>query len=146
MSSNSATLTVSAMTAVATDVVTYKNDLGRTGQNLTESILTPGSVSSSTFGLLRTLSVDGKVDAQPLYLSQLTVSGATHNALFVATEHDSVYAFDADTGAALWHVSVLGSGESLSDSRGCGQVVPEIGITSTPVIDRSAGEIGRAHV
>ena len=146
ISSNSATLTVSSMTAVATDVVTYKNDLGRTGQNLTESILTPGSVSSSTFGLLRTLSVDGKVDAQPLYLSQLTVSGATHNAVFVATEHDSVYAFDADTGAALWHVSVLGSGESLSDSRGCGQVVPEIGITSTPVIDRSAGTHGAIYL
>src|SRR5205807_3660364 len=77
---------------------------------------------------------------------RLAVSGATHNVVFVATEHDSVYAFDADTGAALWHVSVLGSGESLSDPHSCDQVVPEIGITSTPVIDRSAGTHGAIYV
>jgi outer membrane protein assembly factor BamB len=129
-----------------TDVVTYKNDVGRTGQNLTETALTLTNVSTATFGLLRTLAVDGKVDAQPLYLSQLTVSAAAHNVVFVATEHDSVYAFDADTGAALWHVSLLGSGETLSDTRGCSQVTPELGITSTPVIDRTAGPHGALYV
>jgi outer membrane protein assembly factor BamB len=129
-----------------TDVVTYKNDVARTGQNLTESTLTLTNVTSATFGLLRTLSVDGKVDAQPLYLSDLTVSGAAHNVVYVATESDSVYAFDSDTGAVLWHVSLLPSGEVLSDTHGCGQVTPAIGITSTPVIDRSAGTNGAIYV
>ena len=96
--------------------------------------------------MLRNLQVDGKVDAQPLYVSQLSVSGSAHNVVFVATEHDSVYAFDADTGAILWHVSLLAAGEILSDTRGCSQVTPEIGITSTPVIDRSAGAHGTLYV
>jgi outer membrane protein assembly factor BamB len=124
--------------------MTYKNDVARTGQNLSESTLTPANVNSTTFGLLRTLSVDGKVDAQPLLLSGLTVQGASHNVVFVATENDSVYAFDADTGASLWHVSVLGTGESVSDlpAYACNQVTPTIGITATPVIDRSAGAHG----
>jgi outer membrane protein assembly factor BamB len=129
-----------------TDVVTYKNDVSRTGQNLTETTLTLTNVASATFGLRCTLSVDGKVDAQPLYLSQLTVAGAAHNVVFVATESDSVYAFDSDTGTALWHVSLLPSGESLSDTHGCSQVTPNIGITSTPVIDRSAGTHGAIYV
>jgi hypothetical protein len=90
--------------------------------------------------------VDGKVDAQPLYLSQLVIGGAAHNVVFVATEHDSVYAFDSDTGATLWRVSLLGPGETLSDTHGCGQVTPEIGITSTPVIDRAAGPGGALYV
>ena len=95
--SSMATLTVNPGQA-GTDVVTYKYDVMRTGQNLTESTLTPANVTSTTFGLLRNLMVDGLVDAQPLYLSELTVAGAAHNVVFVATEHDSVYAFDADTG------------------------------------------------
>jgi hypothetical protein len=127
---------------VGTDVLTYKNDLSRSGQNPSESTLTPANVISSSFGLLRTLPVDGKVDAQPLYVSQLSISGSAHNAVFAATENDSVYAFDSDTGSVLWHVSLLGAGETLSDARGCNQVVPEIGITSTPVIDRAAGAHG----
>ena len=125
-----------------TDVVTYKNDHSRTGQNLTESVLTPANVNCSSFGLLRMLSVDGKVDAQPLYLSGLAVGGAPHNVVFVATENDSVYAFDADSGAALWHVSLLGPAESPSGPHGCNQLVPVIGVTATPVIDRSAGAHG----
>jgi hypothetical protein len=129
-----------------TDVVTYKNDVARTGQNLTETTLTPTNVAAATFGLLCTLSVDGKVDAQPLYLSKLTVAGAAHNVVFVATEADSVYAFDSDTDATLWHVSLLPSGESLSDAHGCDQVTPNIGITSTPVIDRNAGTHGAIYV
>ena len=125
-----------------TDVTTYRNDVARTGANLTESVLSPSNVNSSSFGLLRVLSVDGKVDAQPLYLSHLSISGAAHDVVFVATEHDSVYAFDARTGATLWHVSLLGSGETPSDNRGCGQINPDIGVTSTPVIDKSAGSHG----
>ena len=146
-SSMNARLTVTAVGSTSpTDVVMYKNDLSRTGQNLTESTLTLTNVNSSSFGLLRNLAVDGKVDAQPLYLSRLSVAGATHNVVFVATEHDSVYAFDADTGTALWHMSLLGTGESLSDTHGCTQVTPEIGITSTPVIDRTAGTHGAIYV
>jgi hypothetical protein len=145
--SRSAMLTVtSGAVPAGTDVLTYKNDLSRSGQNLSETTLTPSNVTSSSFGLLRNLAVDGKVDAQPLYVSQLSVSGSAHNAVFAATEHDSVYAFDADTGSALWHVSLLGTGETLSDAHGCDQVVPEIGITSTPVIDRGAGAHGVLYV
>ena len=127
-----------------TDVVTYKNDLARTGQNLTESVLTPANVNPASFGLLRILNVDGKVDATPLYLSVLTVQGAAHNVVFVATEMDSVYASDADSGSLLWHASLLGSGESVNDlpGYGCSQITPTIGITSTPVIDRNAGPHG----
>jgi outer membrane protein assembly factor BamB len=109
-------------------------------------VLTPADVSSSSFKLLRVLSVDGKVDAQPLYLSHLSIAGAAHDTVFVATEHDSVYAFDAQTGATLWHVSLLGSGETPSDNRGCSQITPEIGVTSTPVIDKSAGPHGAIFV
>jgi hypothetical protein len=123
-------------------MVTYKNDVLRSGQNTTESVLTTTNVSASTFGLLRTLPVDGKVDAQPLYLSSLTVGGATHNVVYVATENDSVYAFDADSGVQLWMVSLMASGEMTSDPHSCSQVSPQIGITSTPVIDRSAGPHG----
>jgi hypothetical protein len=146
--SNSATLHVAAATTMArgVDVTTYKNDLSRSGQNLAESALTLTNVASSTFGLLRSLPVDGRVDAQPLYLSALSAAGGTFNTVFVATEHDSVYAFDSDSGAILWHVSLLGTGEKTSDTRGCSQVSPEIGITSTPVIDRSAGAHGTMYV
>lgn len=129
-----------------TDVLTYKNDLNRSGLNLSESALTPTNVASSSFGLLRNLPVDGKVDAQPLYVSQLSVSGSAHHVVFVATEHDSVYAFDADTGSVLWQVTLLARGETLSDTHGCSQVTPEIGVTSTPVIDRSAGTHGILYV
>ncbi len=144
-----ATLTVIAGTPPvvnSADVATYKNDTNRSGQNLAEAILTLSNVSPASFGLLRTLPVDGKVNAQPLYLSQLSVAGAVRNVVFVATEHDSVYAFDADTGASLWRVSLLGANETTSDTRGCGQVTPEIGITSTPVIDRTAGTHGAIYV
>jgi hypothetical protein len=146
--SNSALLSVTAKVpvTVGTDVVTSRNDLARTGQNLTESILTPVNVNATAFGLLRVLAVDGKVDAQPLYLSQLTVGSSVHNVVFIATENDSVYAMDADSGATLWHSSVLLSGEVPSDTRNCGQVSPAIGITATPVIDRTAAPHGVIYV
>ena len=128
--------------AVGTDVVTYHNDNARTGQNLSETVLTPASVNMNTFGKLGFISLDGKVDAQPLFLSALSIPGrGTPDVLYVATEHDSVYALDASDGAVIWRTSALGAGETTSDTRGCSQVAPEIGITSTPVIDRSRGVI-----
>ncbi|MGH8217760.1 MAG: pyrrolo-quinoline quinone [Steroidobacteraceae bacterium] len=145
-SSSSASGSSSSTPASGTDVVTFKNDVLRTGQNLTESTLTPSNVRSATFGLLRNLQVDGAVDAQPLYLSQLSVAGSAHNVVFVATENDSVYAFDADTGATLWQVSLLGAGEMASDDHGCEQITPSIGVTSTPVIDRTAGAHGTIFI
>jgi hypothetical protein len=153
--SDSATLSVSAATGggttgggatAAVDVATYHNDVARTGQNLNEAVLTTANVNSTTFGRLRSLPVDGKVDAQPLYLAQLAIGGATRNVLYVATEHGSIYAFDADAGTQLWQVSTLGSGEVTSDTRGCDQITPEIGITATPVIDRNAGSHGVIYV
>lgn len=131
---------------VSTDVVTYRNDLSRTGQNLTESVLTLANVKSATFGLKRVLAVDGKVDAQPLYLSQVTLNSTKRNVVYAATEHGSVWAFDADTGDKVWQVSLVPSGESTSDDHTCGQITPEIGITSTPVIDRTAGANGTLYV
>ncbi len=128
------------------DVTTYHFDAGRTGLNPAETTLTPGNVTSSKFGLLRVLPVDGKVDAQPLVLSSLTAGGQARNVVFVATEHDSVYAFDADTGAQIWKISILGANETTSGDHGCGQISPEIGTTSTPVIDRHAGPNGTIFV
>ena len=146
VTSNNATLIVNSGGQTAgVDVTTYKNDLARTGLNPNETALTPSNVNSTSFGLLRKLSVTGKVDAQPLYLSQLSIAGTAHNVVFVATEHDLVYAFDSDTGAMLWSTSVA-NGESPSDDRGCSQVTPEIGVTDTPVIDRSAGPYGAIYL
>ncbi|MFZ0636023.1 MAG: hypothetical protein WA755_12130 [Candidatus Acidiferrales bacterium] len=144
-----ALLTVNASGTSGTDVVTYHNDLSRSGLNSTESALTTTNVDFHTFGLLGSLAADGLVDAEPLYLSALTVGGVSQNVVFVATENDSVYAYNADTEASLWHDTpqiLLEAGESPSDDRGCGQVTPTIGITSTPVIDRSAGPNGLIFV
>src|SRR5580704_1023439 len=119
-----------------TDVVTCHNDNARTGQNLNESILTLDSVTPSLFGKSGFFPVDGKVDAQPLLLSDVTIPGAgERDVLYVVTEHDSVYALDAYRGFVLWQTSLLGPNETPSDTRGCSQVTPEIGITATPVID-----------
>jgi len=127
----------------ATDVTTYHNDIYRTGMNNQETTLTTSNVNSSSFGKLMTMSVDGVIDAEPLYLANVSIPGqGTHNVIYAVTENDSVYAFDADTGTQLWHTSVLGSGESPSDTHNCGQITPTIGITSTPVIERKTGPNG----
>jgi hypothetical protein len=132
-----------AATPSSIDVATYHYDNARTGQNVAETILSPANVNSTHFGKLGEFSVIGKVDAQPLYLSNVAVPGVgTKNLLYVATEHGCVFAFDADsisgtTTKALWITSTSLPGETPSDDRGCGQVTPEIGITSTPVIDRT---------
>jgi outer membrane protein assembly factor BamB len=130
-----------------TNVLTYHNDIARTGQNLTETVLTPTNVNSLSFGKLLSVPVDGKVDAQPLYVSQVVMVGqGTHSVVYAATEHDSVYAIDANSGDVLWRVTLLAPGETTSDDRGCGQVTPEIGITATPVIDLTAGPHGTIYV
>lgn len=139
-SSNSAT--------AAMDVVTFHNDNARTGQDLHETLLTLKTVQTPTFGKVNFFTMDGKVDAQPLYLSNVNISGqGVHNVLYVASEHGSVNAFDADNGQYLWNVSLLGKGESSSDFRSCEEAInPEIGITATPVIDRTQGANGAIYV
>lgn len=130
-------------------VTTYHNDNARTGQNLHELILTPANVNSSQFGRQFVQPVDGYIYAQPLYVPNVSIGGVNHNVVFVATEHDSVYAFDADskTGASanpLWHASFINPPAVTSvnaDSAGCADLVPEIGISGTPVIDTSTGTL-----
>jgi chitodextrinase len=141
---------VSASASIAvTDlkgVFTYHNDPARTGQNLQEYALTTATVNSSTFGMLFSCPVDGYVYAQPLYIANFTIGGLTRNLVFVATEHDSVYAFDADSSSCvqLWKTTFLSSGVTTvppADTGETGDLIPEIGITSTPVIDSSTNTI-----
>jgi hypothetical protein len=143
--SRSATLALTVQAAPMTnapDVATYHYNVSRDGLNAKETILTQANVNSTQFGKIGFDTVDGKVDAQPLYLANVAIGGQLHNVLYVATEHASVYAFDADSGAQMWKTSILGTGETTSDDRGCSQITPEIGITSTPVIDRKQGPNG----
>jgi outer membrane protein assembly factor BamB len=131
---------------VAQDVLTWHNDNARTGQNLEETILTPQNVSPRTFGKLFVIHVDGKVDAEPLYVARIKIPNkGLRNVLFVATEHDSLYAFDADSGEQFWHLRLLELSEAPSSVH-CGQIQPEIGITATPVIDLHRGPGGTIYV
>jgi hypothetical protein len=148
ITSSTANLTVNPSTsAPAIDVVTYHYDNSRTGQNVNEMMLTPANVNVTTFGKLGEFAVDGLVDAQPLLVSNLAISGkGSKNVLYAVTENDSIYAFDADSiaatgGTVLWQATALPTGETPSDNRGCSQVTPQIGITSTPVIDRGRNAI-----
>jgi outer membrane protein assembly factor BamB len=145
VTSVAATLTVNPATTV--DVATYHDDISRSGLTSTEVELTQGNVTSVTFGKVGFFSMDGLVDAEPLLLSNVTIPGqGVHDVVYAVSENDSVYAFDATTGQVLWQVSVLGSGETASDDRSCSQVTPKIGITSTPVIDRSRGPNGAIYL
>jgi len=146
---HSAPLTVIVQAASLTnapDVTTYHYNSARDGLNAQETLLTPANVNSTQFGRIGFNSTDGRVDAEPLYLANVLIGGQLHNMLYVATEHDSVYAFDADTGTQLWKTSILGTGETTSDPHNCSQITPEIGITSTPVIDRRQGTNGTIFV
>jgi len=141
-----ATALLLAPSAKSADVLTQHNDQFRSGANLTESVLTPANVTVSKFGKLFSYAVDGSVYAQPLSVSNLSIGGGTHNVVYVATMEDSVYAFDADKNTTYWHVSFTG-----------GTITPvpitditfnnnlnihgNVGIVSTPVIDRSTSTI-----
>jgi hypothetical protein len=119
---------------------TWKNDNSRTGQQNNETVLTPANVNSSKFGFMFSNPVDGFVYAQPLYIPNLSIGGDLHNVVFVETEGDSVYAFDADIpGPPLWQISIIPPGGSTVPTALVGSSVkPQIGITSTPVIDTTS--------
>lgn len=128
-------------------VYTHHNDNMRTGQNNGETVLTPANVNSVQFGKLFSYPIDGTAFASPLYVSSVGIPGSgVHNVVYVATENDSVYAFDADglTSSPLWHVSFLKSGVTTvpcNDVGECGDIPTQIGITSTPVIDPASGTL-----
>lgn len=128
-----------ATAAVSVDVVNYtgwKGGGGLTGAQTDELALTPANVNSSSFGIVWTATVDGWVNAQPLYMNALMIGGVPHNVVFIATANDSVYAFDADSGAQLWQVSLIPQGASAVQASTVGFTsAPLIGILSTPVID-----------
>ena len=149
-----AIMSCSAMCANAqVNVTTYHNDIGRTGQNLNETILNTSNVNATQFGKLFSQPVDGQVYAQPLYMSGVTINGATHNVVYIATENDTVYAFDADSNgganaAPLWQASMLTAAHgaaagatSVSSTTVGTDIDPQIGITGTPVIDPATGTL-----
>lgn len=138
-------------------ILTYHDDLSRDGSNSQEYALTPSDVNSSEFGKLFSCTVDGAVYAQPLWVANLKVNGAVRNVVLVATEHDSLYAFDADHNPCetLWQVSLIdsshgGTGGEVTVPAGTsgflvgngdGDLAPEAGVTGTPVIDAASGII-----
>ena len=124
--------------AQAVDVLTQHNDLSRTGANTSETLLTPANVNSTNFGKLFTDSVDGQVYAQPLYVENLGIAGGTHDVVFVCTENNSVYAFDADTAGVTYWRTNLGTPYTPST---CSDLTPIVGITGTPVIDLNSGTL-----
>ena len=130
-----------------TAVTTYKEDTARTGNHSTETILNTNNVKQSTFGKRVTYPVDGQIYAQPLFLPNITIQGTKHNVVYVATEHDSIYAFDADAtkaSAPLWHTSFINAPRVVSPSNtdlSCQDMIPEDGLSGTPVIDRNTGTL-----
>ncbi len=135
--STTATVTVGGTASI----ITFHVDANRSGLNDQETTLTPANVAPATFGKLFSCPVDGYVYGSPLILAGQTINGAKHNVLIVATENDSVYAYDADTcggGTPLWKISLLQSGEApLADEA----ILPYVGVTSTPVIDPATGTL-----
>ena len=142
-------------TGNAISMLTFHYDNSRLGANTNETILTPAIVNTNNFGLLTKYTVDGYVYTEPLYVPNVTLPGkGTHNVVIIATEHDTVYAFDADgnlgtTGGLLWKtnlgISALCANQNAFGARYCGNcypdIVPEVGVTGTPVIDPSTGSL-----
>jgi hypothetical protein len=136
---------------LSADVLTYHNDNSRTGQDLDETILTPANVNASDFGQLFSYPIDGYAYAQPLYVSNLAIPGkGTHNVVFVATENDSVYAFDADNNSGnnalpLWHDSLADPAAGITpipaEDTMAEDIAPVVGITGTPVIDATTNTL-----
>jgi hypothetical protein len=148
-SSGGTTSSSGGTVATGTDVLTYHNDAMRTGQDLTETVLTSANVNSGSFGLQKVLAADSVVDATPLVATNVSIGGGTHNVVYIASENDTVYAYDLNSYALLARVSLLAAGEtpeSTAGADGCTQVSPTIGVTATPVIDRSAGPNGTLFV
>jgi hypothetical protein len=135
------------------NVTTAHNDIGRTGQNLNETILTTSNVNPTQFGKLFSQPVDGEIYAQPLYMSGIPVNGASHNVLYVTTENDSVYAFDADmnggaNASPIWFASMLSTSHgaaagatAIPSSIVSSDIQPVVGISGTPAIDFTTGTI-----
>lgn len=130
-----------------TAILTAKNNNLRTGQNSYETLLNVNDVNVAHFGKRISYPVDGEVYAQPLFMPGLTIRGRKHNVVFVATEHDSVFAFDADQpGPALWQTSFIQPEQGITpfapaDVGGCDNLGPEIGITGTPVLDETTATL-----
>ena len=125
-------------------VTTHHNDTSRTGQNLNESVLNISNVNVNTFGKLFSRTVDGQIYAQPLYVPNLSVAGQIRNVVYVATQNDTVYAFDADdpnASSPLWHVNFGTPVPSTDVAPDCADITPQVGITSTPVIDTNSSTI-----
>jgi hypothetical protein len=154
------TATTSSITVYVTNlagVYTYHDDLARDGVNSQEYALTTSSVNTSTFGKLFSCTVDGAIYAQPLWVANVTINSVKHNVVFVASQHDSLFAFDADANPCvqLWQVSLIDSnhGGSAAETTvpsgvpgylvgsGYGDITPEVGVTGTPVIDPSTGTL-----
>jgi hypothetical protein len=147
--SGSATISVTDLPGV----FTYHNDLSRDGMNQQEYALTPATVKTATFGKLFSCTVDGAVYAQPLWVPGVSIAGGIHNVVFVATQHDSAYAFDADASPCVtyWKVNLLDTlhggtaGEKSlvwNDVGNCyGDIYPEVGVTGTPVINPKTATI-----
>jgi hypothetical protein len=132
-------------------IFTNHSDSARDGQNLNEIVLTTGNVNSTQFGKLFSYALDGYTYAQPLYVPNLSIPGqGTHNVVFVATQHDSVYAFDANNSPTtpLWHISFIDPGAGITTvpaadviDTGCDNIGIEVGITGTPIIDPALNEL-----
>src|SRR5271166_6033043 len=128
-------------------VTTYHNDNYRSGANTNETVLNPSNVNVQTFGKRSVFSVTGYVYAQPLYVPGVNINGTLHNLVLIATEHDQVYAFDANSGQQIWQTSFISSIGNItissvsSNDVGCGDLTPEIGITGTPAIDTATGTV-----
>jgi len=136
---------VRSSTVVQNDYLQYHYDLGRTGWNPYETVLTTSNVAPNSFVHLLSLPVDAFVYAQPLFAAGVTIGQATHNMAIVATENDSLYAFDADTGAQLWQQNYANPGAGAVpipyQFTNAQNIIPAVGITSTPAIDSNTGTI-----